>query len=355
MAPMQVAQILRDGAGSQFDEHISSELATIVELQRASPLLIQEPVNSEPLDDVMVDRSIASYGMVFWDPDIPGDRYRQSRLTACLHALADGLIPAIVIRRSASDADLSWLTIRNAEIWAPPMSVIRGTSIRPFRYVDSPDGTRIMNDDGNVHVQAAHMPEDAFRWRGMSRIRAAMPVVGIVAVIAVFVIATGRSVLRVSQVRTSDMSPTITCGAYSIDVPTTRASIGDVVVIATPRSLHQLDWSAPKRIVSRVVGSEGDIIHATRDTIVVNGSNVFGGRATPMRNDYASRTWRLAHNQFFVLGDRRNGATDSRLFGPISASDLEGKVIAVAWPSKNRGTLSDLPSSGQARDCGHAN
>ena len=37
----------------------------------------------------------------------------------------------------------------------------------------------------------------------------------------------------------------------------------------------------------------------------------------------------LAENEFFVLCDYREGAKDSRYFGPVSAGEIKGKVITV--------------------------
>src|ERR1039458_8463290 len=37
----------------------------------------------------------------------------------------------------------------------------------------------------------------------------------------------------------------------------------------------------------------------------------------------------FVQNQYFVLGDNRSGACDSRVFGPISGSSIVGDAIAV--------------------------
>ena len=37
----------------------------------------------------------------------------------------------------------------------------------------------------------------------------------------------------------------------------------------------------------------------------------------------------LAEDEFFVLCDYREGARDSRYFGPVSEDEIKGKVITV--------------------------
>ena len=37
----------------------------------------------------------------------------------------------------------------------------------------------------------------------------------------------------------------------------------------------------------------------------------------------------LAEDEFFVLCDYREGARDSRYFGPVSEGEIKGKVITV--------------------------
>ncbi len=39
----------------------------------------------------------------------------------------------------------------------------------------------------------------------------------------------------------------------------------------------------------------------------------------------------LIENEYFVLGDKRHIAMDSRNFGPVKKSDIHGKVILILW------------------------
>jgi signal peptidase I len=87
-----------------------------------------------------------------------------------------------------------------------------------------------------------------------------------------------------------------------------------------------------KRQVRRVVAIEGDEVDITENGLVVNGAiqqerEIFeetqryeGGTPLPVT---------LGEGEVFVLGDSRDNATDSRVYGPVKAEDTHGSVIAV--------------------------
>lgn len=50
---------------------------------------------------------------------------------------------------------------------------------------------------------------------------------------------------------------------------------------------------------------------------------------TPKYDENVTYPVQLAENEYFVLCDYREGARDSRYFGPVSADEIKGKVITV--------------------------
>jgi signal peptidase I len=40
----------------------------------------------------------------------------------------------------------------------------------------------------------------------------------------------------------------------------------------------------------------------------------------------------LGPDDYFLLGDNSTASTDSRHFGPVKASELIGRPLAVLWP-----------------------
>ena len=85
---------------------------------------------------------------------------------------------------------------------------------------------------------------------------------------------------------------------------------------------------------SRVVAKAGDSVDISEDGgLIVNGSQMIESEIyyTTMRNPdgVISYPLTLSVNQLFVLGDYREGATDSRTFGPVNKAEIKGKVITV--------------------------
>ena len=77
----------------------------------------------------------------------------------------------------------------------------------------------------------------------------------------------------------------------------------------------------------------GDTVEVTdQATLVVNGSTVLESDiyyTTPKYDNGPAYPLTLAEDEFFVLCDYREGARDSRYFGPVSADEVKGKVITV--------------------------
>jgi signal peptidase I len=109
---------------------------------------------------------------------------------------------------------------------------------------------------------------------------------------------------------------------------------GEIVAFRPPQALAcAVAGAAGGDLALRVVALPGQTIWSVRTTIYVD------GRPQPERGWYnpkfgqlgstpiASTT--LGRNQYFVMGDNRSDACDSRVFGPISRSSIVGVGIAV--------------------------
>jgi signal peptidase I len=87
-----------------------------------------------------------------------------------------------------------------------------------------------------------------------------------------------------------------------------------------------------ERQARRVVAAAGDTVDITEDGLVVNG-------AVQQEPDIREETLRyadgtelpvtLGDGEVFVLGDGRENATDSRVYGPVDAGGTLGTAIAV--------------------------
>jgi len=98
--------------------------------------------------------------------------------------------------------------------------------------------------------------------------------------------------------------------------------IGDLLV---------LDFQG-ERQVRRVVARAGDTVDMIEGVLVING-------AMQQEPEIFQETWRyengpsfpltVGEGQVFVLGDAREGATDSRVYGPVNTRDILGTVITT--------------------------
>jgi hypothetical protein len=64
--------------------------------------------------------------------------------------------------------------------------------------------------------------------------------------------------------------------------------------------------------------------------------------------DKGTKTWQLASDQLFVMGDHRQDSVDSRDFGPIAKSSVIGRAWLRYWPLSQMGlitTAKQLPAA----------
>ncbi len=114
-----------------------------------------------------------------------------------------------------------------------------------------------------------------------------------------------------------------------------QLSSGDVVILQS--------WlDKGKNYVKRVNAVPGDIISVDdKGYLEKNGEAVkepevlHGYQQTDSEIHYP---YRLAENEYFCMGDNRPVSLDSRTFGPVSKSQMLGKVVAVV---RFRAGLSD--------------
>ncbi|HEX8466118.1 MAG TPA: signal peptidase I [Abditibacterium sp.] len=148
-------------------------------------------------------------------------------------------------------------------------------------------------------------------------------------------------------ITSGSMQPTLYKGDYTL--VDHRAAIrgswsrGDIVVFKPPAG-----WSgSDETLVKRVIGLPGE-------TVTVAGPQVWIGNSL-LRESYLDegadpdpvKTFKLAPNQFFVMGDNRNNSDDSRNNGPISESDIKGRALYLLWP-RSRMTRLETPDYGAA-------
>jgi signal peptidase I len=150
------------------------------------------------------------------------------------------------------------------------------------------------------------------------------------------------------QVQQQSMERTLEPGQYVlVDKLTPRwdsYSRGDVVVFNPPQT-----WTAdPTPFIKRVIGLPGDTVEVKEDGYVyVNGVNLHeqylyandAGVQEPTTASPDQNNWVIPEGQLFVMGDHRQKSADSRVFGPISISDVIGRAFLRYWPLSTLGIL----------------
>lgn len=79
-------------------------------------------------------------------------------------------------------------------------------------------------------------------------------------------------------------------------------------------------------LTGRVVGIPDDQVAGREGAVFVNGLKVDDLKTAPFKEVD------LGHDQFYVLGDNRSAAQDSRDFGPVPGDAIFGRVFLVFWP-----------------------
>ena len=121
---------------------------------------------------------------------------------------------------------------------------------------------------------------------------------------------------------------------------------GDIVVL-NKTSVLLPGWSEPRAIVKRVIATEGQTVDIdyTLGTVYVDGQpldepyikeEMYRPGALSMQQTH----WEVPEGSIFVMGDNRNGSTDSRdeRLGTIDTGYILGKAVLALWPMECFGT-----------------
>ncbi|MDE0067888.1 MAG: signal peptidase I [Acidimicrobiaceae bacterium] len=122
---------------------------------------------------------------------------------------------------------------------------------------------------------------------------------------------------------------------------------GDVIVFAKPDdALGDI-----KDFIKRVIALEGETISFSNGRVLIDGealdepyvdrpSTFVNGRLMNCANEPAAADYCLVpQGTVFVMGDNREGSTDSRTFGPIEIDSIVGRAFIKVWPLGDIGFL----------------
>ena len=108
---------------------------------------------------------------------------------------------------------------------------------------------------------------------------------------------------------------------------------GDVVVFHYPRN-PQLSY------IKRVIAVPGDRLSIDRGQVYVNGKALDEPYVPEQYRDTRSLDPMVVpEGQYFVLGDHRSIASDSREFGTVKRDLIYGKAAFIYWPTQDVGVV----------------
>ena len=131
-------------------------------------------------------------------------------------------------------------------------------------------------------------------------------------------------VFGLTAMQNDDMIPRVSAGDLLLYYRLENSWIaGDVVVFE----------KEGEQYVGRIVAVDGDTVEVPEDAqLVINGSYVAESDiyySTPRYESDVTYPVELENIQVFILCDYREGARDSRYFGPVEESEIKGKVITI--------------------------
>lgn len=132
--------------------------------------------------------------------------------------------------------------------------------------------------------------------------------------------------------------------ASKIDYRLHAPERGDIVILQNP-------GQASEDFIKRVIGLPGDHVLIRDARVFINGSQLM--------EPYLNRPWTLTRDwpvnpsqpdgeivpagSYFVLGDNRDHSSDSRFFGYVSLSQIQGKAFVRFWPLTTAQLLNARP------------
>ncbi len=132
---------------------------------------------------------------------------------------------------------------------------------------------------------------------------------------------------------------TFVYGIFSCREPGMEPAVkdGDMVIYYRLDKNYQISDTVAveyqgETMVRRVVAAEGDKVDITEDGLIINGAlqqeeNIY--EETLRYEEGIDFPITIQEGEVFLLGDARENATDSRIYGPVKVRDTLGKVMVI--------------------------
>jgi signal peptidase I len=107
---------------------------------------------------------------------------------------------------------------------------------------------------------------------------------------------------------------------------------GDIVTLHPP---NNPDWSATP-FIKRIIGLPGETIEVKQGSVYINGK-VLNEPYVKNSFTYTMSPILIPAGEYFVMGDNRDIADDSHIFGTVPRKNFIGKAWIVIWPPSDWG------------------
>jgi len=140
------------------------------------------------------------------------------------------------------------------------------------------------------------------------------------------------SPIEIVAIRGNSMNPTLSCGDRVIVITTEKAieniEYKNIVIFTPPKDPSQ-------KFVKRVIAMEKEEYVLKEGGLVIDGIDYCEGYIAcsdyPVGNSALS-SGVVPENKVYLLGDNRISSNDSRWFGYVCSTCVQGKVLAKVWP-----------------------
>ncbi|MCB9812784.1 MAG: signal peptidase I [Pseudomonadales bacterium] len=152
------------------------------------------------------------------------------------------------------------------------------------------------------------------------------------------------------QVNGLSMFPNFDSGDYvltdKVSYRTGEPQRGDVIVFHAPPEAG-CPTGTGCDFIKRVIGVPGDRVAVHDGNVYLNDEKL---EETYLPEDYKTiegkfivgRTVTIGPNEYFALGDNRSHSSDSRVWGPVSSSEIVGKAFFRYWPMDKIGPIKNV-------------
>ena len=183
--------------------------------------------------------------------------------------------------------------------------------------------------------------------RGASSVlRTLLSIIAMVAVVAIITVALRMFVFVPYEIPSGSMEDTIMSGdmvfSEKISYYARQPERGDIVTFADPEV-------AGRTLIKRVIAVGGQtvdlvdgVVHV--DGVPLNEPYTLGKQSSPLSRTAAdadiSFPYTVPQGHVWVMGDNRTASQDSRYFGAVPVSSVNGRAALVYWPFSHFGLLS---------------